>query len=271
MSAGRMRLAWGLGVPLALYLTALFAAYGLQRSMLFPAPRPPRTPWLDGATLVTLQRGELHTVGLYAPAPAGAPTVVYFHGNGEQLADVVPVIAALRGRGIGVFAVEYPGYGLATGQPSEASLFDAARAALAWLRNHGHVEVARTVLFGQSLGTGVAVTMAAEGLAARAVLVSPYTSISEVAQAAIPWLPGRWLVRDRFDSLSRARFVHIPVLVLHGDRDAVVPFAQGQRLATALHARFVRRHDRGHNDLWNVTEPGEQNLVDLVADHARGE
>ncbi len=267
----RSGVAWVLGVPLALYLAVLFAACGMQRAMLFPAPRPARTPGLDGATLVTLPLGAERTVALHVPAPDGAPTVVYFHGNGEQLADMTPAIAALRARGVGVFAIEYPGYGLATGEPTEGSIFAAARAGLAWLRTQGHVDVAHTVLLGQSLGTGVAVAMVTEGLASRAVLVSPYTSIGDVAQNAIPWLPARWLVRDRFDSLSRASAVHVPVLVVHGDRDDIVPFALGERLAAALHARFLRRHDRGHNDLWAVTNQGEQPLAELVADFARAE
>lgn len=255
-------------VPLVIYLAVVGLACGLQRSMLFPVPRPARTPVLEGAVLEHVTAPGANTVALYIAAPPGAPTIVWFHGNGEQLADDVSVFAALASHGFGVYAVEYPGYGLAGGEPSERSIFAAARAALDRLAGPLGVPREQTVLLGQSLGTGVAVAMAAEGRGHRLVLISPYTSIGDAAQAAMPWLPARWLVVDRFDSASRAASVHIPALVVHGDRDEVIPFEQGRRMAERLHARFEPRAGRGHNDLWSPRD-GETGVMDLIAAFAR--
>lgn len=109
----------------------------------------------------------------------------------------------------------------------------------------------RIVLSGQSLGTGVAITLAAKGWGTKVVLLSPYTSLPDVAARAIPFLPVRLLMLDRFDSASRAPQVDRPVLVLHGDRDRVIPVDLGEALAAKFpRGRFVEIAGSGHNDLW---------------------
>jgi pimeloyl-ACP methyl ester carboxylesterase len=195
---------------------------------------------------------------LYAPAAPGEATVAFFHGNGDQLATVAPVLAGWHAAGLGVLAVEYPGYGGTAGSPSEESIYAAARAALGHLQGALGVPRAQTVLVGQSLGTGVATQLASEGQGARLLLISPFTSIPDVGQRVFPFLPVRWLVQDRFDSLSKAQKVRCPVLVLHGTRDEVVPFALGERLAAAFpSATFQPVQGAGHNDLLDRPEVEE--------------
>src|SRR5438067_1406397 len=178
--------------PFALYLVvALFFAVA-QRSFVFPAPAGARTPVgriLEGPGFR----------GLWSPPRPGAPVVVHFHGNGEDLADLEAIVDLFGAAGAGVLAVEYPGYGLsrADGPAAEATLYTAGAAALVYLRNQGHRGL---VLSGQSLGTGVATEMAARGFASRLVLISPYTSMAEVAGWHYPWLPVRLLLRDRFNT-----------------------------------------------------------------------
>lgn len=218
-----------------------------QRWLIYPAPQPPRTPGPELGQLLRLPS----TVAVWSAPPPGAAVVVHFHGNGEQLADLGSVIRGLRGIGLGVLALEYPGYGLAAGSPSEAALVSAGRDALAYARDRLGVSAERIVLQGQSLGSGVAAQLAAQGHGAALVLISPFTSMPDMAGRLFPALPVGRLVRDRFDTRSIARGVRVPVLIVHGDRDEVVPFSMGEELArTFPDARFARVAGAHHNDLW---------------------
>lgn len=224
----------------------LFAA---QRRLLFPAPAERATP-TGKSVLIEVPGG---TPMLWRATEGAGPVVVHFHGNGEQVAWLGWLAEAYAGAGVSFAAVEYPGYPGAAGAPSEASILAAAHAALAHLTGPLGIAKERLVLEGQSLGSGVAVALAAEGWGRRLVLLTPYTSLPDVAARAFPYFPVRLLMRDRFDSASRAAGVERPVLVVHGTRDAVVPFDLGQALAAKFpHARFLEVPGAGHNDVWDV-------------------
>lgn len=225
------------------YLCVAAFFFAVQRRMLFQ-PGPPRPVHIAGAQV--LQLGDARA--LWIRGDADKPVVVHFHGNAEQLADLGELADAWHFRGVGFLAVEYPGYG-APGSPSEDALYAAASDAIRYLRETLHVPRERTVLVGRSLGTGVATELASRGEGARLVLISPYTSIPDVAQKVVPFLPARLLVRDRLDSLSKAPRIDLPVLVLHGRSDEVIPFELGEKLARAFpHAHFVPL-ECGHNDI----------------------
>lgn len=250
---------------LLLVLATLVIAYvGLcvlvflnQRHIVFPVPPGAREPTLPGATLLRIPGLEGSTVfALYVPAPEGAPTVVHFHGNGEQLADSEWLAQRFQEAGLGFFAVEYPGYGLAAEQgPSETRIFAAAQTALEYLHNTLGVPRERMVLQGQSLGSGVAVEMAKRGYGSRLVLISPYTSIVEMGARVFPWLPASLLVRDPFDSAAKAPGLKLPVLIVHGARDEVIPVDMGQRLGTLFPNATVRLLEgKHHNDVLDRPE-----------------
>ena len=158
----------------------------------------------------------------------------------------------MRKAGVGVYAVEYPGYGPAKGAPvSEASIYSAAEAALHHLYELGTPRelggLARSVA-----RTGVAAEMARRGHGARLVLISPYTSMVEMAARVAPFLPVQWLVHDRYETDRKASALSIPALVIHGTNDEVVPFAMGQRIAALLPSReFVPIEGGHHNDLFD--------------------
>jgi pimeloyl-ACP methyl ester carboxylesterase len=267
MWAKRLKIAGALaGGAYVLAAGALALGY---RSFLYPARSDDVEPSVSCASLVRITRaGEPTVFALYAPAPSGAPTLVRFHGNGEDLVDEAREVRAFHELGVGVLSVEYPGYGLARDQaPSEPALYSSAERAIAFLREQG-VEKDATVVVGFSLGTGVAAEMARRGLATRAVLIAPYTSIPDVISHFVPVLPVGLLVRDRFDTLSKAASIDVPVLVVHGDRDNVIPPAMGDRVAAALpHATALVVQGGHHNDL----PEHDPRLYSRIVRFARGE
>jgi uncharacterized protein len=241
-----------LGTCAVAYVGVALLVFFQQRALLYPAPPDAREPRLPGADLVRLQGpGGLPVVALHLPAYPGVPTVVHFHGNAEQLADTVHLAWRYQQAGLGFYAVEYPGYGLAAGTgPSESAFYAAAETALTHLHGPLGVPVERTVLQGQSLGSGTAVEMARRGLGSRLILLSPYTSIGDMGARLLPWLPARLLVRDRFDNAAKAPALRLPALVLHGTEDEVVPVDMGQQLARLLpQATLHLVEGAWHNDL----------------------
>lgn len=237
-----------LGVSLlAAYLGLCAVLFLVQRALVFPAPRDRVDA--ESGTIVEVPGG---TPMLWRSVEGGGPVVVHFHGNGEQVGELGWLGETLARSQVSFAAVEYPGYPGARGTPSEASIVAAAEKALEHLTGPMGVARERIVLSGQSLGTGVAVRLAANGWGTKLVLLSPYTSMTDVAASGLfRVFPVRLLMRDRFDSEPLAPRIDRPVLVLHGNRDEIVPFELGQALAARFpHARFVEVRGAGHNDLW---------------------
>jgi pimeloyl-ACP methyl ester carboxylesterase len=191
---------------------------------------------------------------LYAAPSAGGPVIVHFHGNGETLAHLEHLSALLRAKGLGFFAPEYPGYGLSKAdRVSEQAIYEDAEAALVHLRDVERVERAQVVLEGQSLGTGVAVEMAIRGYGARVILISPYTSMPDMARRLVPFLPASLVVRDKFDSAAKASRVTLPALVVHGKDDDLIPVSMGETIARLLpNAELVVLPGVHHNDVWGA-------------------
>ena len=189
-----------------------------------PNAREARVPTADGLTLLSWY---------LAPAP-GRPVVLYLHGNAGTIADRAFKARLFARQGLGVMLAEYRGYGGNPGRPTEAGLYADARANLAWLADQGHGP-GDIVVYGESLGTGVAVQAALElaqaGTPVRAlVLEAPFTAMADAAGVHYPWLPTGLLTRDRYDSSAKIGAVRCPVLVIHGSADRVVPQDQGMRL-----------------------------------------
>lgn len=249
------------------YLALCLAGCFAYRAILYPAPRDGAPEPPPGASLVDLHASDGVSVpAVHFPAPPGGPTVVHFHGNGETLRSEMPFALALVSRGLGVFLVEYRGYGAAPGEPEEQALYRDAEAALSALSQAG-VGEKDIVLSGISLGTGVAAEMAARGHGARLVLVAPYTSIPGVAARWLPFLPMSLIIADRFDTLEKAARIGVPTLVIHGDQDEIIPHDMGKALSEAIPgARLVTVAGGHHNDLF-ARRP---DLLDLIASHAKG-
>ena len=210
----------------------------------------PAAAGLPEAEEVVLDSGDGERVIIWHIAPRGEkPVVLYFHGNGGALAGRVERLRALTADGTGVVALSYRGYGGSSGRPTETGLIADAFDAYAFAA--ARYPASRIALWGESLGSGVAIALAAEKPVARVVLESPFTSVADIAAQIYWFLPVRWLIKDPFRSDLRIGKVTAPVLILHGERDAVVPIALGERLYALIDApkRFVRLPGAGHNDL----------------------
>jgi fermentation-respiration switch protein FrsA (DUF1100 family) len=231
-----------------LYVLACAVGHIGYRAILYPAPQKDWGQPSLGARVLELRAADgvqVHAIEL--ANPAASRTVVYFHGNGEVMGDELWMAERLVKRGFAVVLAEYRGYGRSKGpSPSEDGLYADATAVLDDLAARG-VGADRVVLWGASLGTGVAVEMARRGRGAALVLVSPYTSIVDMAARMTPFLPVGLLVGDRFDNAAKAPSLTLPAVVVHGMDDEVVPFAMGERIAVAIHGSRFERVARGHH------------------------
>lgn len=246
-----------IGVLAGLYVAALAVVFLLQRQYIY-LPDDRRADLaaagvgdLLAEVALTAADGVTTVSWFRPPAAIDRPVLVFLHGNAGNIADRLFKIASFAGEGWGVLLVGYRGYGGNPGKPTESGLYADARAALDFLRARG-IAAARLVLYGESLGSGVATEMALGTKAGALVLEAPFTSIADMAQRRFPYFPSRWLVLDRFDSLGKIGRVGMPVLVLHGEGDPITPAALGRRLFAA--AREPKElhifPEAGHVDLF---------------------
>jgi fermentation-respiration switch protein FrsA (DUF1100 family) len=233
-----------------IYLAALAVVYLAQRRLLyFPnaAEIPPAAVGLREAERfhVNTEDGERLLAWRIPPSPSG-PMIIYLHGNGGGVGLRANRYAAFAAAGFGVLALEYRGYGGSTGAPSEAGLTRDAEAAYSTALED--VASERIAVLGESLGSGLAVKLAARHPVGAVVLDSPYTSIAEVAASKFWMFPFRWLIRDVYDSLARIADVKAPLLIVHGTRDPVVPFRFGQKLfeRATTQKTFIAVEGAGH-------------------------
>jgi fermentation-respiration switch protein FrsA (DUF1100 family) len=246
-------LKWILVAGVVGYAGVLVLMYVAQRSLMyFPdvARTPPAAAGLPQAEEVVLQTADGETLIAWHVPPVGEkPVVLYFQGNGGALDLRAGRFRALIADGIGLLALSYRGYGGSSGSPSETGLIEDARAAYQFAV--ARYEPGRIALWGESLGTGVAIALAAAHPVAALILDAPFTSAADVGAGHYPFLPVRLLIKDPFYSDRRIGDVRAPVLVLHGARDNVIPIALGEKLFGLIPGpkQFVRFPDAGHNNL----------------------
>lgn len=219
-------------LPLAAYLVIVGALFIGQRRLLYlpdPGAAAAMAPALDMTALKSEAADGVVVTHWLAPAPAGRPTAVLFHGNGGALDALVPWAETLQREGYGVVLADYRGYSGNPGAPSEAGLYADARGLLAALNRQG-VEDGYLLLFGWSLGSGVATQMAVEHHVRALVLLAPFDSVVDVAQAHYPWVPVRMLMWDRFDSRDKIATIATPLMIIHGEDDPIVPVSRGKAL-----------------------------------------
>lgn len=245
-----------IGAAVLAYIVLLGVLAWQQRRMLyFPDTDPPHLPsaqLVPGIRTVTVRTEDgLDLMAWFAPPAADTqPVVLYLHGNAGHIGYRAERTEAMARHGWGVLMLEYRGYGGNPGAPTEAGLVRDTQAAYHYLRDAGFAGK-RIVLWGESLGTGLAVRLATEQDVGAVILEAPYTSIAAVARYHYPFVPVDLLLSDRFELLSRIAAVRAPILVMCGERDTIVPPAMSKQVyatATAPKRLWVAS-GAGHNDL----------------------
>jgi len=257
-----MKLLLALGI---LAVTLLVGLGRLEHKMLYYPMKFPAGEWntawfpgmLEDCAFTTADGIRLH--GWFArrdsEIPAEAPyTLLFFHGNAGNITHRLENVAYLIQSGIQVFIFDYRGYGKSQGRPTEDGLYRDALAAYEYVVARPDVDAEKIVFFGRSLGGAVAVQLATQRPCDKLILESTFTSATDMAAILFPGLPVNMLVRSRFDSLGAIAALRMPLLIIHGTQDEVIPFELGQRLFAAANAPkyWYAIDGAGHNDTYAV-------------------
>jgi fermentation-respiration switch protein FrsA (DUF1100 family) len=218
----------------------------------FPAGFPPPQSYEGEIEDVWLQASDgVRINAFYRPHPASKQAILLLHGNAENVGYGLPQMRLLAKVGVNILAVDYRGYGKSEGTPSEAGVYRDADAAYDFLVKDRHFRPDDVVIYGHSLGGAVAVNLAARRPCGGLIVQSSFTNARAMTREIFALPVIEFVVKSRFDSLDMIRNVRVPVLIVHGTKDDVVPFAMGQKLFSAAHEpkRFYRMEGAGHNDL----------------------
>ncbi len=196
----------------------------------------------------------LNIRGLYMPAQQGMPTIVYFQGNAGSIGDRLYKTKTFLERGYGFALVGYRGYSGNPGMPSEQNFYEDGRSALKKLNEKG-VRYEDMIIYGESIGTGVATQMATELPQAKAlILEAPFTSTTDIAKRFYWFLPVGKILKDKFENDHKIAQIQMPILIIHGDKDRTVPMQYGEKLfsyATSPSKLFVSLKGAGHADVYS--------------------
>jgi fermentation-respiration switch protein FrsA (DUF1100 family) len=241
---------------LAVVAAVLALIWTMQRRLMYfpigdvPAPGEIGLSDVEPVTFETTDGLRLNGWFVATSGPLPRVTVLVFNGNAGNRAHRAPLAAAFQHHGFQVLLVDYRGFGGNPGTPTENGLAADSRAAQAYLAGRPDVDASRMVYFGESLGTAVAIDLAVEHPPAAIVLRSPFTAMADVGQFHYPFLPVRLLLRDRFAAIDQIRRIRVPLLVIAGGRDQIVPIENSRRLYDAAVApkTLLVLPNADHND-----------------------
>lgn len=252
------------------YIVICANMYLMQRQLMYRPEKlhtnPDPSEWgAHDMTVVNLTTEDgLQLKAWYKSPEPNKLTLLYLHGNAGHLGNRINKLRPLLDYGYGLLLLSYRGYGGNPGNPTEQGLYLDAHAAMHFLQQQG-IPSTHILLYGESLGSGVAVQMAVDYPAiAGLVLEAPYTSMGDAAQYHYPFLPARWLVKDQFANLQKIQRVTVPILIMHGEVDDVVPITMGKTLFAAANepkmARFYPQ--KNHSEF---IESAAQDVLEFVA------
>ena len=242
--------------------------------MLFPASRhvwrtPGNAPFNWKYESVTLEVAGEKTDAWYIPVENAKGTILLSHGNGGNIADRMEHYAMLRDLGYDVFSYDYGGYGNSTGKPSEKRCYADIRAAWRYLTETRGIPVNKIVLYGESLGGGATCDLATEVQPRAVILQCTFLSVTKMAKEIFPFVPVRLLLRHNFDSESKIKNIHAPILIMHSQGDTIIPYRHGRGLYELANEPKTFLELRGdHNDCIFTSEAayreGMQRFLDSL-------
>lgn len=223
-----------ISVPLSIYLALIVLLYTNQRRLIYlPDPNiaSPYQYGLEGFSDDFITTDDNIRIQIwYRKAVPNFPTIVYCHGNAAHIGNRAGILSALAEKGFGVLGISYRGYGKSQGTPSEQGLYQDGRAAMRFLIQTQNISPSHIILYGESLGTGVATQIANEYAVGMLVLQAPYTSLAQRAAELYYYVPVHMLIKDRFDSIDKIDKVNAPLLLFHGELDPTIPVAHGKAM-----------------------------------------
>lgn len=201
----------------------------------------------DMESVILSSQDGLQLHAWYHPPIDHNPTILYLPGNAGHRGFRMNLARQFIQAGIGILLVDYRGFGGNPGRPNEQGLYADARAGMAFLKEKSHP----IIVYGESIGSGVAIQIATEFPICSLILQSPFTSFSDLKRSIYPWLPV--FLYDKYDSAHKISSIHVPILILHGKRDRIVPYAQGATLYALAQQpkKLVPFANKGHNNLWD--------------------
>jgi pimeloyl-ACP methyl ester carboxylesterase len=261
-------------IALLVYLGVCLVLSMLQTSLIFPGAasqgqlasvvRPAagrellelKTP--DGERVAALFGPALTIDGTPHPDATSRPTILFFYGNGMCMADTIGEFNKLRRLGNNVIVCDYLGYGMSSGKPSESGCYAAAEAVWNHAIARPDIDKTKIIPMGWSLGSGAAFELASTKPVAGLITCSAFTSMSDMARSVLPLFPTSLLLRHRFENEHKLPNVKVPMLIMHGTRDSIIPFDMSKRLAALAgeRATFLPIEDANHNDVFDVGGPG---------------
>lgn len=237
----------------------------LQTKMIFPGAASQGRPDsivrpVEGTELVKLKTSDGdEVVAIFAKAvhsdPTTRPTILYFYGNGMCLADCFSELDEFRRLGANVMIPDFVGYGMSGGSPGEKGVYATAETAYAHLMSRNDIDKNKIIVDGWSLGAAAALELASKHRVAGVMTFSAFTSMSEMARRVMPVLPTSLLLRHHFENEKKIRQINVPMLIVHGRRDSIIPFDMSHRLAEAAASKSVTYlpiDEANHNDLFDV-------------------
>lgn len=229
-------------------------------SMIFPAPRPSYDASFPGLVRIpSASKDSPDVTGLWIPRAGAKTAILYLHGNGEDLGHVAGTLGRIGElTDCSVLGIDYPGYGLTGGEASEDGCYAATEGAFARLQTEFGYKPEAVVVLGRSLGTGPAVDLATKHTPKGLILIAPYTSTFRVVTKV------RLLPVDRFNNIGKIDAVRCPLLIIHGDRDEVIPFSHGEALFEAAENASPKRFLRIPGGYHNRDMPGEAHAREFV-------
>lgn len=229
-------------------LVGLWALFFTDRLIFLPRP----SSYSDNGDFIPLTSGAgVKIAGLYLPNPQARYTILYSHGNGEDLGDILPRLRELRDLGFALFSYDYRGYGLSEGRPTVGGAYEDIKAAYDYLRQELKVPPEGIIVYGRSVGSGPSVDLASRVPVAGLVVESGFISAFRVA-IAVPLYPF-----DKFPNINKIDKVDAPVLIMHGDADEVIPFSHGKRLFAEAEEPKL--------SMW-IAGGGHNNLLEVAGD-----
>ena len=266
---------WIVGILLLFYVAITALLYVFQSKFIyFPSRQVLVTPASIGLAFdeVRLQTEDgVSIAGWYVPADEDSKIVLFFHGNGGNISHRLDTIEILHRMGLSVLMIDYRGYGQSEGSTDEQGTYLDAEAAWRYLVEERQFEPERIIILGRSLGGGVASWLAWQHPPKALILEASFTSVTDMAGQQYPFLPTKWLTRNRYDTASRLPEIEVPVFIVHSPSDDVIPYSHGRRLfELANEPKVFLEIEGGHNEGFIFSQVYREGLKAFIDEYAGG-